>query len=72
MMLRQSTDSILDKGVSAIQVLNRKRDRFTHLPADLPAGFVHPLKEAGEPLRRDIGRDALGIDSPPGDLERSQ
>ena len=38
--------------------------------ADLPGGFVHPSEEAGQPFRRDIGGDALGIDSAAGDCQR--
>ena len=66
-----ATDQVhLGKGGVGDQVLNRKRHCFAHLFADLPGGFVHPREKAGQPFRRDIGGDALGIDSPAGDRER--
>ena len=66
-----ATDQVhLGKGGVGDQVLNRERHCFAHLFADLPGGFVHPREEAGQPFRRDIGGDALGIDSLAGDLQR--
>ena len=58
------------KGGVGDQVLSRKRHCFAQLLADLPGGFVHPREKAGQPFRRDIGGDALGIDSAAGNVER--
>ena len=65
-----ATDQVhLGKGGIGEQILSRECDCFAQLFADLPGGVVYPREEAGQPFRRDIRGDALGIDSPAGDVE---